>query len=226
VSVRTPRTAPAVVRSTSVTVRPVRSRHRPPGEPYEVGGGQGRHHLAVLRIEDAAREPVRQVGLQVMEFTGGDRTRPRLRQSAARRRSAPAPRARPARTPRRPRPSPRTRRPRPLRFGGEFGPQPPGEQGEFELGPGSLSETSRFPSPAPVVPPATGPRSTRRRQPRPNRVQSTGRPDHPGPDDHNIAGQSTWSRQYYVTYLWTGQGCADSHSMVCGNLRPVRGAGP
>lgn len=121
-------------------------------------GGQGRHHLGVLRIVDGPRESRGQVRFQVAQLIGGDRFGQDTGRSLVRREGL--------------------QRGQALGRGGhddaalglvldrlrallgEVGPQAPGEQGEVEFGPGFLVGDEQISSPAPVVPPATGPRST------------------------------------------------------------------
>lgn len=49
-----------------------------PRRAHQMGGGQGRHHLRVLRVMDGAGETRRKVRFKVVEFVGrdGDRLDP------------------------------------------------------------------------------------------------------------------------------------------------------
>ena len=138
------------------------ARHRPRGRPQQPGRGQHRLHLRVLRVEDAAGEVRGQVGLEVVRVAGarpsiGVDARPRVGRPRSSRSAA---RPRPARARRPGRPWPRTRAPPRPRLGASSRHSRAESSARSSSGPGSLSETSRLPSPAPVVPPATGPRST------------------------------------------------------------------
>lgn len=128
------------------------------GGADEVGGGQCGHDLAVLRIEHPAGQTGGEVRFEVVQPVsydgfGGDPGgalcvgEPLERDESVRRRGddhtalglvldgLPSSSARSAH-------------------------RRPDSRARSSSGPGSLSETRRLPSPAPVVPPATGPRST------------------------------------------------------------------
>ena len=171
-----------------------------------MGGGQRRHHLGVLRVVDAAREAGRQVGLQVVELPGGDRSRPRPRRHAARPRRSPARPAPRAWRPRRGRPWPRTRWPRPpaRRRGRSTTARRAGRV--RARGPVPCRRRADCPRPRRWYrrPPGRGPRGRRPGPPEPRRGRLPRPPFRLRRPRHRRS--VAWSRQYYVTCFLFGQG--------------------
>lgn len=159
-------------------------------QPYEVCGGQCGHHLGVLRVVDAARHSGGEFGFEGVELVGRDGARVntgvallhgellQCRQAFGGRRHDDAALG--------------------LeldglghsRLGGEFGPQPQGEQGEFELGAGLLVGDEQVPLARAGGASGHGaPVHQGDGIPRPRRIEGTSSAYHSGADHYNIAGQ-------------------------------------
>ncbi|GAB3012840.1 hypothetical protein GCM10023080_094780 [Streptomyces pseudoechinosporeus] len=193
-----------------------------------MGGGEGRHDLGVLRIQHPARKPLRQLRLYVVKLTRANRhgLDP----------GRPLPISKPLQSNE---PLHRGGNDEPTLevvlnnlsdtgLGGKLTPQPPGQQGKFKLGPRLLVGHEQIPLTRPSRPPSHGPTINKNNtKPRPSRVQGTGSPHHPGPNDDNIAGQqrthpSTMSHvagRAKGATLVMGAGGAPSGARGCIDLR-------